>query len=85
MTWTGSSTNVETIRKNSKPQQSVQFSLPQPPIIYYGTETGMTQTTSQRKIPTNGDLQARQPMNWDAPDKELYLFYKKLLQKKNKK
>jgi cyclomaltodextrinase len=63
----------------------VQFSLPQPSIIYYGTETGMTQTTSQRKIPTNGDLQARAPMNWDAPDKELYLFYKKLLQKKNKK
>jgi glycosidase len=72
-------------KEKLKTAASVQFSLPQPAIIYYGTETGMTQTTSQRTIPTNGDLQARQPMNWDSPDQELYLFYKQLIQKKNKK
>jgi|WetSurMetagenome_2_1015567.scaffolds.fasta_scaffold03892_3 glycosidase len=63
----------------------LQFSLPQPAIIYYGTEKAMTQTVSQWKFPSNGDLQARQPMNWDIQDSELFTFYKKLIQKKNKK
>ncbi len=72
-------------KEKLKTAVSVQFSLPQPTIIYYGTETGMTQTISQGTIPANGDLQARQPMNWDAPDQELYLFYKKLIKKKKKK
>jgi cyclomaltodextrinase len=72
-------------KEKLKAAAAIQFSLPQPAIIYYGTETGMTQTTSQRTIPTNGDLQARQPMNWDTPDIDLYLCYKKLVQKKNKK
>jgi cyclomaltodextrinase len=72
-------------KEKLKAAATIQFSLPQPPIIYYGTETGMTQTTSQWTIPTNGDLQARQPMNWDTPDQDLYLFYKKEIQKKNKK
>lgn len=62
-----------------------QFSLPQPAIIYYGTERGMTQTMSQWSFPSNGDLQARQPMDWTHQDKDLYMFYKKLIQKKNKK
>ena len=68
-----------------KTAASIQFSLPQPAIIYYGTEIGMTQTTSQWTIPSNGDLQARQPMNWNAQDQEILTFYKKLIQKKNKK
>lgn len=68
-----------------KTAASIQFSLPQPAIIYYGTEIGMTQTTSQWTIPSNGDLQARQPMNWNTQDQEILTFYKKLIQKKNKK
>ena len=64
---------------------SIQFSIPQPAIIYYGTEIGMTQTKSMWTIPSNGDLQARQPMNWENQDPELLLFYKKLIKKKNKK
>jgi cyclomaltodextrinase / maltogenic alpha-amylase / neopullulanase len=63
----------------------IQFSLPQPAIIYYGTEIGMTQTNSQWTFPSNGDLQARQPMNWENQDQEILTFYKKLIQKKNKK
>ncbi|MFA5103326.1 MAG: alpha-amylase family glycosyl hydrolase [Candidatus Thermoplasmatota archaeon] len=70
--------NKETL----KTAAALQFSLPHPAIIYYGTETGMTQTTSQWKIPANGDLQARQPMNWDAPDQDLILFYKQLIKKR---
>ncbi len=69
-------------KEKLKKAAAVQLSLPQPAIIYYGTETGMTQTTSQWKIPTNGDLQARAPMNWETPDKELHEIYKKLIQKK---
>jgi cyclomaltodextrinase len=72
-------------KEKLKTAATLQFGLPHPPIIYYGTEIGMTQTTSQRTIPSNGDLLARQPMNWDKQDFELYTFYKKLIQKKNKK
>jgi len=55
----------------------IQFSVDQPIIIYYGTEAGMTQESSMWHSPFHGDLQARQPMNWDNPDKELLSFYKK--------
>jgi len=72
-------------KEKLKTAAAIQFSQPQPAIIYYGTETSMTQTTSQWTISTNGDLQARAPMNWDTPDQDLILFYKKLIQKKNKK
>jgi glycosidase len=69
-------------KEKLKAAATLQLGLPQPAIIYYGTETGMTQTTSLWKIPSNGDLQARAPMNWDTIDIDLYLFYKKELQKK---
>ncbi|MBP1662495.1 MAG: hypothetical protein H6P94_744 [Thermoplasmatales archaeon] len=69
-------------KEKLKAAATLQLGLPQPAIIYYGTETGMTQTTSLWKIPVNGDLQARAPMNWDTIDTDLYLFYKKELQKK---
>jgi cyclomaltodextrinase len=72
-------------KEKLKTAASIQFSLPQPAIIYYGTEIGMTQKTSQWTIPSNGDLQARQPMNWNTQDQEILTFYKKLIQKKNKK
>jgi glycosidase len=72
-------------KEKLKTAASIQFSLPQPAIIYYGTEIGMTQTTSQWTIPSNGDLQARQPMNWNTQDQEILTFYKKLIQIKNKK
>jgi len=68
-----------------KEAAAIQFSLPQPPIIYYGTEIGMTQTKSLWDFPFNGDLQARQPMDWTAQNDELLQFYKQLIQKKNKK
>jgi len=67
-----------------KAAATIQFSLDQPAIIYYGTEVGMTQTKSLWSIPSNGDLLARQPMNWIQQNNELLLFYKKLIQKKLK-
>jgi len=68
-----------------KEAATIQFSLPQPPIIYYGTETGMTQQQSLWSKYAHGDLLARQPMNWSDPNKELYDFYKMLIEKKKKK
>ncbi len=72
-------------KEKLKVAASIQFSIPQPAIIYYGTEIGMTQTKSMWTISSNGDLQARQPMNWENQDQELFTFYKKLIKKKNKK
>jgi cyclomaltodextrinase len=72
-------------KEKLKAAATIQFSLPQPPIIYYGTETGMTQTTSLWGTPGTSDLLARQPMNWDTQDKELLSFYKQLIQKRIKK
>ena len=71
-------------KEKLKAAASIQFSLPQPAIIYYGTETGMTQQKSLWDIPSNGDLQARQPMNWDHQNRDLLQFYKKLIQKRMK-
>jgi len=59
----------------------IQFSTNQPVIIYYGTETGMTQEKSIWDIKYNDDLQVRMPMNWGKIDKDLYNFYKKLISK----
>jgi len=71
-------------KEKLKAAAQIQFSLDQPSIIYYGTETGMTQTKSMWNIPLHGDLQARQPMNWKKQDAGLVEFYKKLIeQKKN--
>jgi glycosidase len=73
-------------KEKLKEAAKVQFTTDQPIIIYYGTETGMTQTKSIWNIPSHGDLQARQPMNWKSQDEELLEFYKKIIkQKKNKK
>lgn len=62
----------------------IQFSLPQPVIIYYGTEIGMSQEKSMYSVPSHGDLFARQMMIWDETgwDRELFDFYRDLVVKK---
>jgi glycosidase len=59
----------------------IQFKIDQPPIIYYGTEVGMTQSKPISGL--HGDLQARQPMRWRNQDKALHNFYKKLIELRN--
>ena len=61
---------------------SVQFSISQPVIIYYGTERGMSQKQSVWNQPMHGDLRAREPMKWDDSDEEILLFYKKIIKKR---
>jgi glycosidase len=56
-----------------------QFSLNQPPIIYYGTEVGMTHQLPVGSDGMHSDLQARQPMIWNRPDRDLLAFYKQLI------
>lgn len=58
----------------------LQFSTEQPKIIYYGTETGMTQRHGMEDYPAHGDLRARKPMNWDDRDGEMLEFYKNLVE-----
>jgi len=70
-------------KEKLKKAAEIQFAIPQPPIIYYGTEIGMTHDKSVW-YSTYGDLQARQPMNWDKPDYDLLNFYKILIKEKKR-
>jgi cyclomaltodextrinase len=65
-----------------KQAATLQFLLPQPPIIYYGTEIGMSQQHSLWDMASYGDLQARQPMQWHHQNKQLLDFYKKLIKER---
>ena len=69
-------------KEKLKAAATIQFSLPHPPIIYYGTEIGLTQQHSLWDSPENGDLQARQPMDWQNQDVDLLQFYKTLINNK---
>jgi glycosidase len=57
----------------------VQMRLPGPPIIYYGTEVGMSQPTSKH----GGLTYSRLPMPWDGTqDKDMLAFYQQLIRKR---
>jgi glycosidase len=62
----------------------IQFSIDQPTIIYYGTESGLTQEKSIWSFKKHGDLQARMPMNWKKINREIFDFYKNLISNKKK-
>ncbi len=63
---------------NLRAAVELQFSLPQPPVVYYGTEVGMTQPEGISDRGHHGDNLARQPMIWDEDrwDRELLEFYR---------
>lgn len=66
---------VQGDRRRLKLAALCQFTLPYPPIIYYGTEIGLSQ------LKTVGRLEeSRLPMKWgEGQDRELLLFYKQLI------
>lgn len=69
-------------REKLKAALKFQFSLPQPPILYYGTETGLSHTGNvQWNVPFS-DLQVRQPMPWDSLDYELIDCCRELIRKR---
>jgi glycosidase len=51
-----------------------QFSLPQPPIIYYGTETALSHTEAVHWDLPFSDLHARKPMPWNTLDSGMIEF-----------
>lgn len=74
-------------KEKLKQAAEIQFSIKQPIIIYYGTEIGMTQQRAAQEMSENGDLQARQPMQWEEQNQDLELleFYKDLIKKRLEK
>ena len=57
------------------------FTLPQPPVVYYGTEVGMSQARDKRDRAGQGDAEARRPMWWDdRQDHSLLRFFQRLYQ-----
>ncbi len=62
-----------------KTAAAVQFQIDQPIIIYYGTEIGMTHQNPVAVNRPHSDLEARQPMNWQSPNMEIFNFYKELI------
>ena len=57
-----------------------QFTLAGPPIVYYGTEAGLSQDQDIREAGWGGDREARRPMLWDDDqDAELVAFYRALI------
>lgn len=55
-----------------------QFTLPGPPVIYYGTEVGLSQEKGQGRLE-----EARLPMLWGAQqDAELKDFYRRLIDRR---
>jgi len=61
----------------------IQFHQEQPPIIYYGTEVGMSQAGAVEGV--HGDLQARQMMPWKHQDEELLEFYVELIRQRKRR
>ena len=58
-----------------------QFTLAGPPIVYYGTEVGLSQDEDIRAGGLGGDRHARLPMLWGADqDPELFAFYRSLVE-----
>ncbi len=57
-----------------------QFTLPHPPILYYGTEVGVSQVRDVRYLDGSGHPEeSRLPMHWGAEqDADLLQFYQQL-------
>jgi cyclomaltodextrinase / maltogenic alpha-amylase / neopullulanase len=55
------------------------LALPQPVILYYGTETGLSQERTIAGAVPYADLQARRVMNWESPDEDVLGKVKELI------
>ncbi|MFB6204138.1 MAG: alpha-amylase family glycosyl hydrolase [Candidatus Nanohaloarchaea archaeon] len=69
-------------REKLKDAARLQFEQDQPAVIYYGTESGLSQSHGIEEFDAHGDLQARKPMPWDDMDEELVEFFRKLIKEK---
>jgi cyclomaltodextrinase len=71
-------------REKLKKALMLQFRLPQPPVIYYGTEAGLSHDSAVMPGEPYSDLKARKPMPWENPDNELAGFCKGLIRERKK-
>lgn len=63
-----------------KQAADIQLSLPYPPIIYYGTEVGMSQTHTHEEVGLNA---SRDVMVWgDAQNQDVLAHYKQLIERR---
>ena len=58
----------------------IQFAQRHPPVIYYGTELGMSQSRPIMATEPYSDQQARRLMAWEWGDPGILDFYKRLIQ-----
>lgn len=58
---------------------ALQFTLPMPVIIYYGTEAGLSQERDIRQGTLGILEESRQPMRWERQDTDLKNFYARLI------
>ncbi len=57
----------------------LQFTLPAPPIIYYGTEVGLSQLRDVRQGSRGILEESRLPMRWSDQDSDLLAYYRRLI------
>jgi cyclomaltodextrinase / maltogenic alpha-amylase / neopullulanase len=57
----------------------LQFTLPAPPIIYYGTEVGLSQLRDVRQGSRGIPEESRLPMRWSDQDADLLTYYRRLV------
>ncbi len=75
----GSSVDRELALRRLKLAALCQFTLAGPPVIYYGTEVGLSQERDVRQGSRGVPEEARLPMLWDsAQDTDLLAFYRDL-------
>ena len=71
---------VQGDRRKLKLAALCQFTLPGPPIVYYGTEVGLSQTRDIVQEEGHKMEEARAPMLWGAAqDDDLHAFYRRLI------
>jgi glycosidase len=66
-------------REKLKLAMKFQFSLPYTPVLYYGTETGLSHTKAVDWQVPYSDIHARKPMPWQSLDYELIDYCSELI------
>ena len=56
----------------------IHYTLAGPPIVYYGTETGLSQERPMEQDGRNIFEECRLPMNWETADASLQDYYRRL-------
>jgi glycosidase len=71
-------------KEKLKTALTLQFTLPQPPVIYYGTEAGLSHDKPVIPNKPYSDLMARKPMPWNKLDDDLLEYCRELIHTRKK-